>query len=284
MNSFQRVVKYCAIAFAVVLAVGIISGIVSATIAVVSGIGSGFSSNEEDRKNFAENFSDVERLDINNSTGTLEIKTGDTVRVEAENVRESFRAKVTGNGTLEIESDNNFIDWINGFLNGNNPFKGEKITVYLPEELLLEKAFIDCGTGNVTIEKLNTERLELNAGTGNMKASDIVAQKADIDGGVGNIDLMNVSLTDAEIDCGVGEMEIDGEILGHSSIDCGVGNVDIKLDGRYEDYDLDVESGLGSVYINGERVKETKKSNSQNDDLSLEVDGGLGNIRLDFAY
>lgn len=288
MNSFQRVIKYCAIAFAVVLAVGIISGIASAVFAVVSvvsGVGHSVRNdnyyNKDDLIDFTQEYTDVRSLEIERATGELYIKTGDTFRVEAENVPEDFKAEVTSNGTLKVYGNGriNFL-WFNF---GHGRKFNSKVTIYIPENFVAEDAEIECGAGNVRIDALRAEDLTISAGAGNITGNNIVAEdEVKFDGGVGNIELSNVNFNNADIDCGVGNLRIDGILIGDSKVNSGVGEVDMTLQGNVNNYEFDVDTGIGSIRLNGEKLRDDYENNKDAEN-SFRIDGGIGNIDIDFT-
>lgn len=280
MTQFQKVIKYCAIAFAIFLAIGIISGIASAVFAVVSAVSGnvGLSFGDTKTIDVAESFTGVKSLDLENSTGSLKIMTGDTFRIEAEKVSENFEAKVNGDGVLHItENDSDFHFW--GFnLNGlNSP--NSKITLYIPADFIAEETKIDTGAGAVSIEGLQTEYLYISAGAGNIAGDGLSADEVKIDGGVGNVELDEVEFQDADFDCGVGNLNIQGVLTGKNKIDCGVGGVSLDLIGDLQDYNLDIDSGVGTIRVNGEKISnETEIDN--NGDNSIKIDGGVGDVRI----
>ena len=278
MSSNQRVIKYVATAFAILLAVGIISAIAGIAINVLSAL-TGFSLANEDRMDVTENFTDVRSLNIKNITGDLYIKTGDTFRVEGDNVLESFISEVSDDGTLTIKEMNKH----SGFLKFDfNWFKSHKstITVYLPEDFLAESARIDSGAGDVIIDALDAESLIINAGVGDIEGNNIYAYEVEIDCGVGDMKLLRARFTDAYINCGIGDMELGGILLGDSTVRGGIGEVDLELIGSEEDYDIDVDSGIGKVRVNGEKVSKDYQNRSA--EHSLNVNGGIGDITIDF--
>ncbi|MDF2941225.1 MAG: putative rane protein [Herbinix sp.] len=280
MSSFQRVIKYCAIAFAIMLTIGIVSGIAHAAFALVSVVsGDTFSREDRNTIDFNETYADVKSLDIENATGDFKIKIGETFKIEAQDVSESFDAKVDGNGELTIrESKNrgNFF-WFNfgGFDSINS-----KVTLYLPANFVAEEAKIDSGAGSVTIDSLKTDYLFISAGAGNINGRDMTAEEVKIDGGVGNVNLNEVNFNDADFDCGVGNLNIDGILVGNNKIDCGVGEVDLSLKGNIDDYDLDIDSGVGTIRVNGEKISESDRRNNSAAN-SIKVDGGVGNVKID---
>lgn len=277
MSELQKVIKYCAIGFAAFLAFSIITGIFSAALAltgVFSGIGS---SNTVD---ISESFDDVKSLSAEHSLGNFTIKLGDTDKVEvvAENVSESFTVEKSFSGNLKIKSK--FSVW--GLFNGNGNSSGNaKVTIYIPKDFIAENIEIDAGAGNVNIEALTTKKLEINAGAGNIYGENITAKQVDLDGGVGEITLEDINFTDVDIDCGVGNVNLQGSMYGKNKIDCGVGEVRLDLKGSIDDYNIKVEKGLGSVYINGEKNSDINWNN-RNAAHSLDINGGVGDIDIDF--
>ncbi len=285
MNDVQRIIKYCATAFAVLLAVGIIIGIVSIAIAVVDGVsGDNISIGHQNKKtiDFSKSFTEqIESLDIDNASGELKIVPGETFKVEATKVSEDFEARVSEDGKLSISEDKKGFHFLwfnfNGFHSLNS-----KITVYIPTDFIAEEAKIDIGAGNVSIEGLKAGYLYINAGAGNINGDVLTAKDVKIDGGVGNLDLDQVDFADADIDCGVGNLNIEGKLLGKTRIDCGVGEVELNLNGNTKDYGFDVDSGIGSVRLNGEKLTKSEQYNRGANNI-IKVDGGIGNVRINIS-
>lgn len=278
MNNFQRTVKYIAIAFAIVLAVGIVSGITHAAFFLVSAVTGNIPGDSEGTVDFSKTFTDVRNLDIDNSTESLIIKTGDTFKVEVVNVSDSFKASVTGNGTLKISDKHN--DFFRFHL-GKYGFTNSRITVYLPADFIAQEAKINSGAGSVSIESLHTDKLDISAGAGSITGDDMTAGKATINGGFGSINLDNINFTDAVLNCGVGSVKMNGILSGKNRVKCGVGEVVLGLTGNTDDYDLNFKSGIGSIRLNGEKVSRDYNTDRNLND-SIKIEGGIGSVTIDF--
>lgn len=282
MSDVQKVIRYFATAFAILLAVGIITGIVSLVLVIVNGVsGENISIGHADKKtvDFSKSFTDqVESLDIENSAGELKIMQGETFKVEATKVSEDFEARVNEEGKLIVSDDHRGFHFLwfnfNGFHNTNS-----KVTVYIPADFIADEARIDTGAGNVSLEGLQADYLYISAGAGNINGDDITAGDVKIDGGVGNVTLDEVDFTDVDLDCGVGNLNINGKLLGKTKIDCGVGEVELNLSGSTKDYGFDIDSGIGSVKLNGEKLKESDYYNQDAENI-IKVDGGIGNVKI----
>lgn len=276
MNEFQKVIKYLAIAFAVFLTVTIVTGIASGIVAIIGVT----TVNHEDMVDYNKSFDDVRSLVVEHGVGKLTIKTTDSnqITVEAVNVTESFYADKSLSGELKIKSKFNF--W-NMFNSGGSFNKNSTITIYLPASFEADKVKIDAGAGNVSIDSLKTVRLDINAGVGDVYGENIYADNVSLDGGVGEINLEYVELNDVDIDAGVGNIDIQGKITGRSEIDAGVGNIDLEVTGSSDNYDLKVDKGVGEIYIDGDKYSKLDWNN-RTAEHSMDINGGVGNIRIDF--
>jgi len=277
MSELQKVLKYCAMGFAAFLAFSIITGIITAVLAITGTFSVFGSTNTVD---VSHSFENVKSLSAEPGVGTFTIKVGESDKVEvvAENVSEKFSAEKSFSGELKIKDNWSF--W--NLFNGNSNLNGKaKITIYIPKDFVAENIEIDAGAGNVNMESLTTKKLEINAGAGNIYGKNITANKVKMDGGVGEITLEQANLTDVDIESGVGNVNVQGGMYGRSKIDCGVGEVKLTLTGSTDDYDLKIEKGLGSVYINNEKYSDLNWNNSTASN-SLDINGGVGDIEINF--
>ncbi|MDI9510360.1 MAG: DUF4097 domain-containing protein [Clostridiales bacterium] len=275
MNTFQKIIKYVAMSFAIILTLIILTGIVG----VVSSLASFSNDWEEDGVDFSRVFMDIESLDLRNSVGKLRVKLGSDFRVEATNVSKRFRAEEK-DGTLFIEES-----YSKGFLwfNIGKPNKNAIITVYVPADFMAKSIKIDGGVGEVNLEDLTTDYLYINAGVGNLHGRNLYAKKVDIDGGVGDTRFEDVDFTDVNFDGGVGNASIEGSMYGNLEFDCGVGSTYVKVDGARKDYLLRIDGGLGRIRVNGHKVS-GKYNDYYEADNTIIIDGGVGNVDIEFSY
>ena len=126
------------------------------------------------------------------------------------------------------------------------------------------------------------ENLNISSGAGSITGRNLYGgDQVTIDGGVGAISLYEVDFTNSNIDCGVGSLLLDGELYGDNEIDCGVGGVEIKIKGKQEEYNLDIDSGVGTVKLNNQKVSEVQQYSKERNH-SIEIDGGVGSVNIDF--
>jgi hypothetical protein len=276
MNTMQKVIKYAAITFAVLLTVGILTGIVG----VVSGVVSIFNGEEGEMIDYSMDYNDdVEDLDISHGFGKLHVKIGTGFRVEATNVSENFSAKVV-NGTLVIdESGFKRFLWFDFGISR----KKSIITVYVPEDFNAKRIKVNSGAGEVNLENIAADYLIIDAGVGDIYGRSLTAKKVEVNGGVGNINLTDVNFSDVDFDSGVGNIKVEGMIFGRSDFDCGVGNVKLQLRGLREDYALRIDAGVGSIRINGDKISRDYNDNYKADN-TISIDGGVGDVDIVFSH
>lgn len=281
MSSFQRIVKYVGMALAILLTVGIIGGICAAVFGI-TGSGKSKSSSESSIGSKSDVYlgDEFSSMDIEGGVADVEIKKGDSYRVETVDVPETLVVDVKSNGTLEIKEKDEWHDWFDWFDLGTWS-KESKIYITVPEDFEADEIYISAGTGDITMSDLTTKTLDIDGGVGDVTGSYITAQKVTIDTGVGNVDFDQINFGDCDIDGGVGDITLNGVIQGDCDFDGGVGDMDITIDGTRDDFELDIESGVGSVRVNGETMDDFEENN--NNKYELQIDGGVGAVTLDFT-
>ncbi len=286
MNSTQRMIKYCAMAFAIILAIGIISGMASIVFTIINSVSGNseqfdFKINKRNHAytNYDREFEEVKSIKVDNRIGSLHILIGDGFRVEAQNVSKEFEAKVNGDGRLTIHDvGGNFkFLWFNI---GGVPSTKSDITIYVPSDFVAKEVLIDTGAGSTSLEGIQTDYLYIEAGAGNINASGVVAKKVKWDGGVGSATFREVRFEESSFDCGVGNLEVNGKLLGVTDVDCGVGEVRLDINGSAQDYGYNVDTGIGRITWNSEKI--SGKSNGDADNI-IKVDGGVGSVEIEFT-
>ncbi|MBE6562762.1 MAG: DUF4097 domain-containing protein [Ruminococcaceae bacterium] len=265
MTTFQKIVKYGAIALAVVLIINIISGILG-----VFGL-LGFVSEVDEVTGEMKLYSvgsDVSALEINVGAAELVVESSDNFEIESNH---NYLAVEEKNGKLVINETKHF---------PINP-TDTTLTVRIPEGVTFEKVEITTGAGRLTADSISAERLTLSLGAGEVTIGELYSTKsADIDGGAGQINIRGGALHSLDFDMGVGELNFVSALSGECEFDLGVGSSNITVSGSRNDYSVDIDKGLGDISVDGESIRDFSISgNSKN---SIEINGGVGNINLDF--
>ena len=135
--------------------------------------------------------------------------------------------------------------------------------------------------GKIEIKDLTTKKLSLELGAGETQMENLKAfDSLDIDSGTGKVTVSSSVINNLDLDMGIGEVKLDAKLMGKNDIDAGVGNLKINVQGEQEDYRIETDKGLGSIKIDGkEAISGQVLGNGKN---YIRVNGGIGNIDIDF--
>ena len=271
MTPAQKIIKNLATIFAFFLVVSIIFGIFSALYGLSKVLGlqkENIKINNEMSILDFEN-TQIATLDIDVNFTNLIIKKGDTLVVQTND--KDINCK-QNNQDLQIKEEQH-----NLFSNNNN----DDLVLYIPKDLNFEKVKINAGIGKIQIEDINTQNLYLELGAGETTINKLnVTNNCNIESGVGKVSILSGKIKGLNLDMGIGKFEIASVITGNSKIDAGIGNLYLKLQDNKENYTIESDSGIGNIKIDGTKVlNDTKYGNGKN---IIRLDGGIGNIEIEF--
>lgn len=302
-----KLLKIMAIVSGAMVAVGIIM----VTIAVgmgVRNISSNIDFNFTGYENYFSN-EDLDRVvisdelssaDIRIGAGTVIISAGDCFSVEGDNINSTllkyssdgengeirYETDTTGSSNLGIDK---FFSWT---CSAEDDFLPE-LRITVPRDRL-DSFRLDFGAGELKLAGVNAGEMKIKVGAGSSKISDITADSLDIEAGFGEVDCENVTAGSSDIKCGMGEMDFEnshlanarfesgvgtvsyeGTLYGNSTLNIGLGDVYFEIDGRPEEYSVDVTPGVGSCYVEG-------GGQNSSADNKIKINGGAGSLTLDF--
>ncbi len=265
MTTFQKVIKYLAIAFAIFLTVSIIGGILS-----MIGLFVGFFSGDavtEDIKTYTVS-SDISSLEVKINAADFTIKQGKSFFVESNLKHLTVEDK---NGVLSIKETKKF----------SSTYTGAIFTLYIPADTVFEKANITTGAGRLTVDHLSATIMNFELGAGEVTIDTLIATSdVDIDGGAGKITISGGALHNLDLDMGVGQLNLTSALTEKSEFDLGIGESNITVIGNKDDYKLDIEKGIGNITVDGTGVSNIEGQGNGNN--SIEVSGGIGAININF--
>lgn len=269
MTSFQKVIKYLALAFAIFLSVSIIGGIITG-LTGVSYILSGRNNDAVGKMQVYPLEGEVSSLSLKLSGAELKIKTSDKFSVKSNH---NYISVDIENGQLCInETKKRF------------PFypKGVTVILNIPEGFVFDEATVETGAGKVEIDALSADVLNLSLGAGEAQIKNLTANsRADIDGGAGKLTIDGGLLCNLELDMGVGALTLKSRIEGQSRLDYGIGETKLTLLGSREDYQIEIDKGIGEAKLAGEIMRDD--STYGTGENRIEIDGGIGAIGIDFS-
>ncbi|MBO5315833.1 MAG: DUF4097 family beta strand repeat protein [Clostridia bacterium] len=259
LKAFQKVVKWGAIALAVMLIVSIIGGI-AGIIFGIFGVETGVSDMRD--YEISESFSDI---DLEISAAEIKIFNGDQFSVKS-NIKDLYVG--VSHGTLNIEEKNKLFKNYNGAV----------LEITLPEGFSFVNAKLEAGAGNVNIERLSAVNLEMSLGAGKVTINELYASgNADIEGGAGELDIGGGSLCSLNFEMGVGKCTLRTRMVGECDLDMGIGEANVILIGAESEYKISLSAGLGGASYNGREVSNETVGNGA---CRVDIDGGIGKLNV----
>ena len=274
MTTLQKVIKYLALAFAIFLTVSIVGGILSA----VGLLGSLFSDDDAEwgdvigeTKTYTVS-SEISDLNIQINAADFYIKEGNGFSVES-NLK-----------NLEVDEKNGCLtlkDLTKIKLNGSNAYENAVLTIWVPVGTVFDNVNIKTGAGRFTVDSLSAATIGFELGAGDVTISKLIAEKsANIEGGAGRITISNGAIKDLALKMGMGQLNLTAALTGDSELELGVGESNITLLGSKDDYELDIEKGIGNITVDGKNV--TDYGSSGNGANEVDIHGGVGAINVRF--
>ena len=267
MSNYQKVIKNLAIAFAIFLIVTIISSILYCVTFFIEIF-------DEDNE-ITEELNDLEIndnlliLDLDLSNTNVTIKEGKTLTAKTNS---KYINSHQDNNKLYIKEKNH-----NWFINNSN----SELIVYVPKNTTLDKVEIKTKAGKVKIEALTSKEIDFNFGAGKIDINNLtVTEKSYIEGGTGKIDIDSSNINNLDLELGVGSLTLTSKLTGKNSIEAGIGEVNINILGKKEDYQINVDKGIGKIEIDNEKAKDNKTYGRGEN--KLDIEGGIGSIEINF--
>jgi len=158
----------------------------------------------------------------------------------------------------------------------NNFVPGKRlptITVYIPEDMYLEKLDIEMASGAVRVTGIDAASVEINGASGNFTATDLTVDR--------ELDVEVVS----------GSTHVSGDLRGDLTFNSVSGNLDIEIDGAAADYQRAIEAVSGNITVSDPSgklnsstlVTSDSSGNRQTSGANrLEIEAVSGNISVRF--
>ena len=158
------------------------------------------------------------------------------------------------------------------------------LNLYIPKNLMLQKAEIELGAGNIQVEKLQAEDLEVSVEAGKMLVNTLIAENMDLSVGAGTLTIENGVTKNVEISVGAGNLSFNGSVQGNVDANCAMGNLQLVLQGDVKDFNYELQCVAGNIILDGEKnsgINEGKLiDHAAHKDM--ELDCAVGNMKIEF--
>lgn len=145
-----------------------------------------------------------------------------------------------------------------------------------------DKLVINCNSSFINFFGVGTSNAEL---TIEIPDSQLL-KEVRIDMGVGDLsgDAGMIRCEKMDIDSGVGDCELWADVTETITIDGGIGDISLKLYGEEEDFNYDIDCGIGSIDI-GEKRYDSLGAEAKTDhgaEKKVKIDSGIGSVKVWF--
>lgn len=267
MRQFQKIIQYLAFAFAIFLVVTIIQYSAYFVDFIAPMLGLEHSSNSgKVEKIISLESNQISYLDIDLIAANIEIKQGEYFEAKTSNKNITCQQK---GQKIKIKEKKK-----NVFANGSS----EKITITIPDDLILDAVDIDAGAGKVAIDKIQAKTGNFDLGAGQFTVKDIyILEELKIDSGAGKVTISNGAIHNLDLEMGVGKADICCLLTGHSKIEAGIGELQLQLLEETNGYSFKVEKDIGSISYNGKDIDSSSFGYGTN---FIDIEGGIGSIKI----
>ena len=143
------------------------------------------------------------------------------------------------------------------------------------------------GKGTITVTlpaDIELEEVELNLKAGELKAEQILAKDLEVNAGAGEVNILEFQAEEAEFACGAGSVTASGDAGKKLAADCGVGELLLNLKGVKEDYNYDLECGIGEIRCADESYSGFGKDYTIDNHAAknMEIECGIGQITVKY--
>lgn len=221
--------------------------------------------------------SEVKSVEINWASGTIEIRNGDTDKVEIsedasyDNNNDNAMRWSLDDGKLKIYENKNIYGF-NLFSFGIfDSTRAKKLTVTLPEDISFDEFDISTASAEVTAENINTDSLDIETASGKITVDGFEGNSADINTASGTVEFAAVSADNVDVETISGECTVSGKIerLNASGVS-GTFNLNVGKNNRK----IDAETVSGSINI---------KTNCDKSGFTASYSSVSGSFSSDFA-
>jgi len=207
-------------------------------------------------------YKDVRNINIDIDRGHVLIKTKEGIDgVEVVNTGKKRYAVVeyeADDRELNIETnDERWLDWKSDYT--------ASVTIYIPKDYQFDSADIEVAAGLIDVEEIKGREIDISVQAGEVNVSSFQADDLDVSAKTGSIVAKgSVSHT----------VDMEGDI----------GEIDVTLSGKPEDFNYDLQVGIGQIRLDGKEYSGIANKVIANEHASkyAEIECGIGTVMLKF--
>ena len=217
-----------------------------------------------------------------------------------------YRYRIKDEDTLLLVHKDMDYNGFDSLWNSRHPRGNTRVYLYLPKGAMLDDISSDFGAGKLDAGYLKAKEIEISAGAGQCTFDGLEASESiELSMGAGKITAGTLFAKEAKLDIAAGELHVsdakvtahteavvsmgnanlNGSFAGELNADCSMGNLNFTLEGAEDDYNYDVDCGMGNVKIGSKRYNnlggefETDHGSSS----TVSISCAMGTVNVDFT-
>lgn len=228
---------------------------------------------------------DVEKYSLGNDVEQLDIEVGGcTLVIESSDDTDYY---------VEARKTNRFQGFVKDgtlYVKGSVLDAGDdgKIILYVPagwEENELGKVDVELGAGAMEIEGIKADEINLEVGAGQITIEKVIADELNANVGMGEIVIKEMQVETLQGEVGMGNLSMKGTIGEKADIECAMGSLEMEIEGTEEDFNYDIESGMGNVCFGDSEYSGIVEERNIDNDASKEmtIECAMGEVSISFT-
>lgn len=228
------------------------------------------------------------QLDVRCSATDVKVIAGDKFGIEAV-YEDGQQPEYELDGDVLKVYDSNSKDDRHTFSLFNLSIKGNTMTIILPRQMLLEKAYVKGDVGDVELNGIRASGLIVGSDTGRVQLNNVEGETLEISTDVGDL-LVNNTKAERTLQIKSGTGSINGHVLQAQSIELIIDVGDTKLSG-IESRELTARGGTGRVELSGELRGDISvqtgvgdivlRTSLPRDQYIVDAHASVGDVRID---
>ncbi len=186
------------------------------------------------------------------------------------------------NGVLII-ADKEKHDYFNFNISfGTKSQEAGKIKIYYPKDAVFEDIKLGLDFGKLEVGGINAKQLKINMDSGDVTLTDTTVEQGKIALDFGKLTAKNLDSKGFEVSSSAGDVALSGSLAGLTKVRCDMGQVTIDSDIAKEQYDFDLNSDLGRVFIGNDETSSILSESKQAVQNTFDIKTDAGDIRINF--
>lgn len=193
---------------------------------------------------------------------------------------------VQGRGGCDylLKEDTFYVEGFKGLKTVGSDLSENVITLVIPSGMEFEEIDVEVGAGVMEINGLRTREIDANIGAGELLMNGTETGDFSAEVGVGRIEASHMVSGDVSLMVSMGEGLYEGTVSGNIDLECDMGNLVVSLNEKEEDFNYQIECGVGVVSIGGSEFSglATERKVDHGAYRECDVECSVGNIDIKF--